>query len=273
MLWVAGTAEGRRCWGAQRDPSAVPLLWVSGINSPFFSPLHPNRGCHPLNQAGKVSGLLLGRGFLFFFFSRLMHRITLMGLNSSSQATRGKNNKLLDVRRNYGPSLFRVSLVDLGPLCSIVPAALSIGAGETQVGNFIAGHVQGKDAPEPFRGQTVVVRDRGRCWMTRQWDGAPGGGRCGGPGVLGTRQEHAELGVPSLCPGDSPISSQLLFSLVCSTRGGRQGKGSAQMDAWQGAWGFGGFLLGCFWCCCCSRGWHRARMGCQVLGGRAQTAA
>lgn len=171
-----------------------------------------------------------------------MHRITLMGLNSSSQATRGKNNKLLDVRRNYGPSLFRVSLVDLGPLCSIVPAALSIGAGETQVGNFIVGHVQGKDAPEPFWGQTVVVRDRGRCWMTRQWDGAPGGGRCGGPGVLGTRQEHAELGVPSLCPGDSPISSQLLFSLVCSTRGGRQGKGSAQMDAWHGAWGFGGFL-------------------------------
>lgn len=139
-----------------------------------------------------------------------MHRITLMDLNSSSQATRGKNNKLLDVRRNYGPSLFRVSLVDLGPLCSIVPAALSIGAGETQVGNFIAGHVQGKDAPEPFRGRTVVVRDRGRCWMSRQWDGAPGGGRCGGPGVLGARQEHAELGVPSLCLGDSPVSPSAL---------------------------------------------------------------
>lgn len=50
-----------------------------------------------------------------------MHRITLMGLNSSSQATRGKNNKLLNVRRDYGPLLFRVSLVDLGPFLFYCP--------------------------------------------------------------------------------------------------------------------------------------------------------
>lgn len=90
-----------------------------------------------------------------------MHRITLMGLNGSSQAMRGKNNKLLNVRQNYGPLLFRVSLVDLGPLCSIVPAALSIGAGETQVGNFIAEHVQGKAGSERFRSETAAVGERG----------------------------------------------------------------------------------------------------------------
>lgn len=109
-----------------------------------------------IGQAWKLSGLLLS-----WFFSHLMHRITLMGLNSSSQATRGKNNKLLNVRQNYGPLLFRVSLVDLGPLCSIVLAALSIGAGETQVGNFIAEHVQGKAGSEHFRSGTAALGDRG----------------------------------------------------------------------------------------------------------------
>lgn len=88
-----------------------------------------------------------------------------MGLNSSSQATRGKNNKLLNVRQNYGPLLFRVSLVDLGPLCSIVLAALSIGAGETQVGNFIAEHVQGKTGSERFRSeQQQWGRGDRFCW-------------------------------------------------------------------------------------------------------------
>lgn len=97
-----------------------------------------------------------------------MHRITLMGLNSSSQAMRGKNNKLLNVRRNYGPLLFRVSLVDLGPFCSIVPAALSTGAGETQVGNFIAEHMQGKAGSERFRSGTAVVGDR-RQFLLESW--------------------------------------------------------------------------------------------------------
>lgn len=114
----------------------------------LFSLHQHSQGCSPLltGQAWKLSGLLLS-----CFFSCLMHRVTLMGLNSSSQATRGKNNKLLNVRQNYGPLLFRVSLVDLRPLCSIVPTALSIGAGETQVGNFIAEHVQGKAGWERFR--------------------------------------------------------------------------------------------------------------------------
>lgn len=107
------------------------------------------------------AGLETLRLLLSCFFSHLMHRITLMGLNGSSQAMRGKNNKLLNVRQNYGPLLFRVSLVDLGPLCSIVPAALSIGAGETQVGNFIAEHVQGKAGSERFRSETAAVGERG----------------------------------------------------------------------------------------------------------------
>lgn len=121
-----------------------------GLVSDLGSPLPPSpAGDVPLlpHWAGwKTLWVVVG----LCFFSRLMHRITLMGLNSSSQATKGKNNKLLDVRRNYGPLLFRVSLVDLGPFCSIVPAALSIGAGETQVGNFIAERVQGKADSEPF---------------------------------------------------------------------------------------------------------------------------
>lgn len=116
-----------------------------------------------LGRLGKLSGLLLS-----WFFSHLMHRITLMGLNSSSQATRGKNNKLLNVRQNYGPLLFRVSLVDLGPLCSIVLAALSIGAGETQVGNFIAERVQGKAGSERFRSETAAVGERG-LFLLESW--------------------------------------------------------------------------------------------------------
>lgn len=106
-----------------------------------------------------------------------MHRITLMGLNSSSQATRGKNNKLLNVRQNYGPLLFRVSLVDLGPLCSIVLAARSIGAGETQVGNFIAERVQGKAGSERFRSGgegTTSVGKLVRC-DTEGWESWTGG--------------------------------------------------------------------------------------------------
>lgn len=113
-----------------------------------------------IGQAWKLSGLLLS-----WFFSHLMHRITLMGLNSSSQATRGKNNKLLNVRQNYGPLLFRVSLVDLGPLCSIVLAARSIGAGETQVGNFIAERVRGKAGSERFRSGAAAAGERGPCLL------------------------------------------------------------------------------------------------------------
>lgn len=51
--------------------------------------------------------------------------------------------------------------MDLGPLCSIVLAALSIGAGETQVGDFIAEHVQGKAGSERFRSETAAVGERG----------------------------------------------------------------------------------------------------------------
>lgn len=57
--------------------------------------------------------------------------------------------------------------MDLGPLCSIVLAALSIGAGETQVGNFIAERVQGKAGSERFRSEMAAVGERGPLLLER----------------------------------------------------------------------------------------------------------
>lgn len=138
---MTGCRDGDRGRGLSGGPGVV-----LDLGSPLSPQLSGDVPLLPYWAGWKTLWVVVG----LCFFSRLMHRITLMGLNSSSQATRGKNNKLLDVRGNYGPLLFRVSLVDLGPFCSIVPAVLNIGAGETQVGNFIAERVQGRADPEPF---------------------------------------------------------------------------------------------------------------------------